>query len=161
MKTVKAGAVTDHAELVQRLRSVYADWDVSKVLPLLPAAADAIDQLTRDKAAILDAAHAERDELRRTIERLTKELDEARAVVSACHEAIGESPTSDDGTLAEGIALHLSELRAALAFSEARLADIARQVRERCKIICAENYLPRGRHASECMAVDLGFGDAP
>ena len=130
--------MTDYAELVARLRAVYADWDATRVMPLLPAAVDAIDQLMRDKAAILDAAHAERDELRRTIERLTKELDEARyendRLIDSRDEAVAQ--------------------RERMA---AQLADIERQVRERCSIICQGHAHLKYPHCSECMRVELGF----
>lgn len=41
-----------------------------------------------------------------------------------------------------------------------RLADIERQVRERCAIVCTPGMYIGKRHAPECMLVDLGFTEA-
>jgi len=78
--------------------------------------------------ARIEAITRERDELRAKVDRLVSrgiqdlrhENDDLRAVVSACHEAVGEHPASDDATLAEGISLRLSDFRVALQREERR-----------------------------------------
>jgi DNA repair exonuclease SbcCD ATPase subunit len=54
------------------------------------------------------------------VEKAEAESAALRKHLDACHLAVGESPGSDDKTLAEGIALRLKELRAELAFLKPR-----------------------------------------
>lgn len=133
-----------------------------------------------DAARLLRDLVAERDALERSamawaarVDELVLERDEALADAKKYHDALiarhGGEPIALLAELDEARYEndHLIDSRdeavAARERMAARLADIKRQVRERCKITCTyrEHYHPSARHASECMAVELGFGDAP
>lgn len=83
------------------------------------------------------------------VDELVRELDEARAALAHSEESCRKEAC-----------LGL-DLEAQVLAGQTLLADIERQVRERCKIVCAgrEGYTS-ARHASECMMVEL-FGELP
>lgn len=127
--------MTDYSELVARLRAVYADWDATRVLPLLPAAVEAIEaSMEGQKVCALIA-----DEWRTKCSALEVELDEARyendRLIDSRDEAVAQ--------------------RERMA---AQLSDIERQVRERCVWICQHHVGRQYPHSPECMKVEL-FGE--
>lgn len=72
----------------------------------------------------------------------SQELERLRKVLADCHEAVGESPDSDDETLAEGIRLHISEARERLAWQDEeleRLREALQKIRDEEGRVCS-NY---------------------
>ena len=64
--------------------------------------------------------------------RALAEVERLRAVVAACHEAIGEAPESDDDTLPEGIRLRVAEAQRLAEYADTLAAE-KRQAEERAE----------------------------
>lgn len=141
--------MTDHKELVRRLReaaAVRANLGDTRRFPL-HVSADAIEKL---------AAEVER--LRETVARLQETLE-------AYGDGGNEGPSmhaflGDYQLVKEAIGgSYTAESFEALTEKASRLADIERQVRERCVWICQYHVGRQHPHAPECMAVEL-FGES-
>lgn len=101
------------------------------------------EQAVENMARLLARMTIENAELRAALAAPAPQGETARlrAVVDACHNAIGEHEGSDDGTLAEGISLRLKEAYERIAHLEALAAPVpAQEIREKAEALLAAMF---------------------